>query len=218
LGFSQEKPEFSPKTRLPASANVALCRYQKFSCGDRGEEFMMTQNDPATTLQSVPVEQHQVENVQPGSSSAAKRRAQSVWWGLGAAALAAVLAYAQVAPLQIIPLAQGSNLDHNTVLHLKGPTDILQTDLIFQPGGTTGWHIHPGPVVVIVKSGALTEIQTNGCMTVHPAGSGFFEDANDVHNVINETSEVTEVYATFLSPAGAQPLIPVADPGVACSK
>jgi quercetin dioxygenase-like cupin family protein len=93
---------------------------------------------------------------------------------------------------------------------------VLQTDLIFQPGGTTGWHTHPGPVVVVVKSGALTEIHSDGCMTVHPAGSGFFEQANEVHNVVNQTGGVTEVYATFLSPAGTQPLIPASDPGGVC--
>jgi len=113
-------------------------------------------------------------------------------------------------------LAQGYSPDHNVELHLKGPTDVLQTDLIFQPGGTTGWHIHPGPVVVVIKSGALTEIHSNGCMTVHPAGSGFFEEPNEVHNVVNDTGGVTEVYATFLSPAGTQPLIPVPNPGGVC--
>jgi len=99
---------------------------------------------------------------------------------------------------------------------MKGATDVLQTDLIFQPGGTTGWHIHPGPVVVVIKTGALTEIHSNGCMTVHPAGSAFFEQPDEVHNVVNQTGGVTEVYATFLSPAGTQPLIPVANPGGVC--
>jgi quercetin dioxygenase-like cupin family protein len=139
-------------------------------------------------------------------------------WGLGAATLLAAVAFSQVSPppLQIIPLAQGSDPDHNVILHMKGATDVLQTDLIFQPGGTTGWHIHPGPVVVIVKTGALTEIHSNGCMTVHNAPTAFFEDPGEVHNVINQATVVTEVYATFLSPSGAQPLIPVSDPGNVC--
>ncbi len=125
-------------------------------------------------------------------------------------------AHGQVTPLQIMALGQGSN-DENTVqLHVKGPSDILQTLLVFQPGADTGWHMHPGPVVVIVKSGALTEIHSNGCVTVHPAGSAFFETKGEVHNAINQTSGVAEVYATFLSPSGAQPLIPQSDPGGVC--
>ncbi len=135
---------------------------------------------------------------------------------LAAAAIVAAVAFSQVMPLQIVPLADGHTTDHNAILHMKGQTDVLQTDLIFQPGGTTGWHIHPGPVVVVIKSGALTEIESNGCMTVHPAGSAFFEQPDDVHNVVNQTGGVTEVYATFLSPVGAQPLIPATDPGRVC--
>jgi quercetin dioxygenase-like cupin family protein len=120
------------------------------------------------------------------------------------------------APLQINALALGSNDESTVSLHAKGPTDVLQTLLVFQPGGETGWHKHPGPVVVIVKSGALTETHSNGCVTVHPAGSAFFETKGEVHNAANQTGGVTEVYATFLSPAGAQPLIPASDPGGVC--
>ena len=146
-------------------------------------------------------------------------------WGIGAAALVGALALGvfgpgnargQVAPLQIIGLAQGYSPDNNVILHVKGPSDVLQTDLIFQSGAATGWHTHPGPVVVVVKSGALTEIHSDGCITVHPSGSVFFEEAGVVHNAVNQTGGVTEVYATFMSPAGAQPLIPAADPGGVC--
>jgi quercetin dioxygenase-like cupin family protein len=89
---------------------------------------------------------------------------------------------------------------------------VLQSLLVFQPGGDTGWHIHPGPVVVVVKSGALTEYHSDGSVTVHPAGSVFFEERDEVHRAVNETGTVVEVYATFISPAGTQPLIPAPAP------
>jgi quercetin dioxygenase-like cupin family protein len=153
------------------------------------------------------------------SATTNNRRVHPGWWGLAASVLVAAVAIGQVSPpLQIIPLADGSNSDNNVVLHVKGPTDVLQADLIFQPGGTTGWHTHPGPVVVVIKSGALTEIENDGCLVVHPHGTAFFEEANVVHNVVNQTGVVTEVYATFLSPNGAQPLIPASDPGRVCHK
>jgi quercetin dioxygenase-like cupin family protein len=147
--------------------------------------------------------------------SPVNRRGRLGLRALAAAALVAALAFSQV-PLQIIPLADGHSTDNNVILHMKGQTDVVQADLIFQPGGTTGWHIHPGPVVVVVKSGALTEIHSNGCMTVHSMGSAFFEQPDEVHNVVNQTGGVTEVYATFLSPLGTQPLIPATDPGRVC--
>lgn len=123
---------------------------------------------------------------------------------------------AQAPAPQIIPLAQGSSPQHVVNLHSKGPTDVLQTQLVFQPDADTGWHTHPGPVVVVVKTGALTEVKSNGCIVVHPAGSVFFESKDEVHRAVNQTGGVTEVYATFISPAGAQPLIPAPDPGGVC--
>jgi quercetin dioxygenase-like cupin family protein len=174
---------------------------------------MITKNGAATPEQSVSVEN---ENLQLDVPATRNRRVRPLLWRLGAAALLAVAAFSQVAPLQIIPLAQGLDPEHNVILHMKGATDVLQADLIFQAGASAGWHIHPGPVVVVIKSGKLTEIHSNGCMTVHDAGSAFFESPGEVHNVVNQTSGVTDVYATFLSPTGSQPLIPVADPGNVC--
>jgi len=170
---------------------------------------MMTKSDPTAADQSVKAERNSIQ-------LAGSRRLRRGLCGLGIVALVGALAFGQVSPLQIIPLALGSNPDHTVELHLKGPTDVLTADLIFQPGATVGWHTHPGPVVVTIKSGALTEIHSNGCMTVHPAGSAFFEAANEVHNVVNQTGVVTEVFATFLSPSGSQPLMPASDPGGVC--
>ena len=132
--------------------------------------------------------------------------------GLGAAALAATFALGllgpghargDVPPLQIIGLAQGSSPERRVDLDSKGPTDVLQTQLIFQPGAATGWHTHPGPVIVVVKTGSLTEVLKDGCIIVHPAGSVFFEEKNEVHNAVNHTGMVTELYATFISPPAA---------------
>jgi quercetin dioxygenase-like cupin family protein len=123
-----------------------------------------------------------------------------------------------VIPLQIIGLAQGSSPEHEVEMHVKGPSDVLEAQLVFQPGAQTGWHTHPGPVIAVVKSGAITETHSNGCVTVHPTGSVFFETAGEVHNAANETGVVSEVYATFLSPSGAQPLIPASNPGGVCRR
>jgi len=126
--------------------------------------------------------------------------------------------HGQITPLQIIPQAQGHSTDKHVNLRVTGPSDTLQALLVFQPGAQTGWHIHPGPVVVVVKSGSLIETHSDGCTTSHPMGSEFFESAGEVHNAVNRTPGVTEVYATFLSPTGAPPLISVPDPGAVCQQ
>jgi quercetin dioxygenase-like cupin family protein len=125
-------------------------------------------------------------------------------------------AAAQTIGLDIIPLAQGFSTEHEIRIHASGPNDVLQARLVFQPDGETGWHTHPGPVIVVVKNGALTEFHKNGCVSVHPAGSVFFESAGEVHRAINQTGQVVEVDATFISPAGAPPLQPAPDPGGSC--
>lgn len=176
---------------------------------------MITKNNAAVPGESVSAED---DSQQLATRAVGKGHVRPVLWRLGAVALIAGVAFSQsVMPLQIIPLAPpGTDSEHNVILHMKGATDVLQAELIFQPGGSAGWHIHPGPVVVVVKSGKLTEIHSSGCKTVHDTGSAFFEQPGEVHNVLNEGNVALDIYATFLSPSGSQPLIPVGDPGNVC--
>ena len=118
---------------------------------------------------------------------------------------------------QIIPIAAGTDQDADLRAKVKGPTDVLTAELVFESGGDTGWHIHPGPVTVVIKTGSLTEIDSKGCTTVHPAGSAFLEEAGVVHKAVS-TEGPSEVFVTFISPKGVQPLIPVDDPGPATCK
>ena len=183
---------------------------------------MIENNDFAATHQTVTAEQQDLKRIQPAVVNKCSR-SRGLWRLAGVTSAAAVAlglasyaARGQVIPLQIIGLAQGYSPEHEVEIHVKGPSDVLEAQLVFQPGAQTGWHTHPGPVVVVVKSGALTETHSNGCVTVHPSGSVFFETAGEVHNAANETGVVSEVYATFLSPTGAQPLIPASNPGGVC--
>src|SRR5436189_4576577 len=90
-------------------------------------------------------------------------------------------------------------------INTKGISDlhVLQNTIV--PGGTFGWHSHPGPSLVIVKSGTATFYMADdpACApTVVPAGSGFVDNGQDTHVVRNEGSVdlVTEVVS--LVPAG----------------
>jgi quercetin dioxygenase-like cupin family protein len=76
------------------------------------------------------------------------------------------------------------------------------------PGGTFGWHRHPGPVIVSVVQGTLTVIEADACAEAqYGPGQGFIEAGHDAHTAINEGSTTVVLYATFLLPAGAGPLI-----------
>src|SRR5262249_899173 len=45
---------------------------------------------------------------------------------------------------------------HAVELRATGPTDVHILQNKVAPGGTFGWHSHPGPSIVVVQSGELT--------------------------------------------------------------
>jgi quercetin dioxygenase-like cupin family protein len=101
----------------------------------------------------------------------------------------------------------------------KGATDVHILENRIAPGGTFGWHSHPGPSIVVVKSGALTLYHGDDpACTPHvvAAGSGFVDDGGDVHVVRNEGSVEAVVYVTSLVPKGAGRRIDEPSPGT-CS-
>lgn len=98
----------------------------------------------------------------------------------------------------------------------KGQSDLHVLENRIAPGGTFGWHSHPGPSFVIVKTGALTLYRGDDpdCTPqVFAAGSGFVDEGGDVHLVRNEGSIETVVYVTSLVPAGASRRIDEPSPG-----
>jgi quercetin dioxygenase-like cupin family protein len=147
---------------------------------------------------------------------------------LGALASAFVVAYASGAlatsPQGVTTVALGDarfdNIDAATRTELtpghgrdawkarirtKGASDlhVLQNTIV--PGGTFGWHSHPGPSLVIVKSGTATfyEGDDPACAPhVVPTGSGFVDNGGDVHVVRNEGSVDLVTVVVSLVPAG----------------
>jgi hypothetical protein len=103
------------------------------------------------------------------------------------------------------------------VTNAKDASQVAFQNYTFEPGGSTGWHSHPGPVVVLVKSGALTYYQGTGpCVgRVYPAGTAFVDSGNGrAHIARNETGVVTETSVVFFGvPDGASPRIDEPAPG-----
>jgi quercetin dioxygenase-like cupin family protein len=101
-------------------------------------------------------------------------------------------------------------------IRTKGATDVHILENRIIPGGTFGWHSHPGPSIVVVKSGALTLYRGDDptCTPeVVAAGFGFVDDGGDVHLVRNEGSVDAVVYVTSLVPKGANRRIDEPRPG-----
>jgi len=101
-------------------------------------------------------------------------------------------------------------------LKSKDNSDILVTNLAIAAGGHSGWHYHPGPVLVIVKTGAVTLYHANDPSCTgqrYTAGTVFVEEGGVVHIARNEgTVDETMVASSFL-PAGAPGRIDAEAPG-----
>ena len=86
----------------------------------------------------------------------------------------------------------------------KAPLDIVVRQHDYLPGGTTGWHSHPGPVFITVKTGQLTfyELDDPTCSPkVVKAGEGYV-DSGHGHVGRNETTELAIDVSVILAPVG----------------
>lgn len=98
------------------------------------------------------------------------------------------------------------NGDWMAQLRTKGQTNLSVVENRVAPGGSFGWHSHPGPSLVIVKSGTLTfyEAEDPDCTpSVHSAVDAYIDEGTDVHVARNETGTEAVVIVTRLVPAGA---------------
>jgi quercetin dioxygenase-like cupin family protein len=96
----------------------------------------------------------------------------------------------------------GTSTDKKFQVEQKGPTDVYQGMWTWQPGGDSGWHTHPGPVIFVVQKGELTEYQSNGCIRKIVAGTPVIEPAGVLHDVVNDSdTDIVQAYITLLTPA-----------------
>ncbi len=100
----------------------------------------------------------------------------------------------------------------------SNPADAVIQQVTIAPGGITGWHSHPGPAIVIVKSGALTVYEGNDASctgTTYVAGQILYDEGyGNVHVGRNEGTSATELWITFLDvPPGTSPRINAPSPG-----
>jgi quercetin dioxygenase-like cupin family protein len=106
---------------------------------------------------------------------------------------------------------------HQVRISTKGPSDVHVTTNVVVPGGTSGWHTHPGPSVVVVKSGTATVYDGDdpSCTPqVYEAGSVFLDHGGGhVHVLRNENSVSLETVAFQVVPAGATRRIDAPNPG-----
>jgi len=96
----------------------------------------------------------------------------------------------------------------------KDRVDFAQSTVTIDPLGQSGWHSHPGVVLVTVTSGTVTFYQADCSFDVYPAGSSFVESNGATGLARNESSTIPAVvFVTYIVPVGAALRIDQPDPG-----
>jgi quercetin dioxygenase-like cupin family protein len=87
----------------------------------------------------------------------------------------------------------------------KGSSDVYVASIQIAPGGSGGWHSHPGPSIISVKSGTASFYHAHAPTTPHvyATGSAFVEDADVVHDVRNHGTTNLELIVIQIVPVGA---------------
>jgi quercetin dioxygenase-like cupin family protein len=102
-------------------------------------------------------------------------------------------------------LAQSVQMNEERIkLQTKDPTDFVTQQVSFVPHAYSGWHHHPGFILVLVKSGQVT-VHDENCQTkTYSAGESFVEGGSAPMMVSNESDTVTAVdVATQVAPQGS---------------
>lgn len=100
-------------------------------------------------------------------------------------------------------------------LETKGQSDFYFQDLVVGPGGRTGWHSHPGLLMVTVKEGGVDWYDKNCAKRAYTAGQSFTESA-EPHDVLNSGSTSARLLISYITKRGEPRRIE--NPQPACGK
>jgi quercetin dioxygenase-like cupin family protein len=100
-------------------------------------------------------------------------------------------------------------------LRTHGPADFVARHLVISPGGSTGWHYHPGTLLAVVSKGELTRTDEQCHAVTYRAGQSLVEPpgARHVHIGRNLGRAQVELYVTYVDPAGSPLAVDAPDPG-----
>lgn len=99
----------------------------------------------------------------------------------------------------------------------RASADVVMAQITVAVGGSTGWHIHHGPVFAYVKAGHLAVTRMHGahaCVTqTYGPGQAFVEYPDMIHIGRNAGTVPVVLIATYTNvPVGKAPAMSVAAP------
>lgn len=105
------------------------------------------------------------------------------------------------------------------VIHVDDTRETVMQQIVVGPGGTTGWHSHPGPAIALIKSGTLTLYSGDDATCTgrtFEAGEAFVDSGQGhVHMARNlSQTQNLEVWVTYFDvPFGGSVRVDKPDPG-----
>lgn len=94
--------------------------------------------------------------------------------------------------------------------------EYVTKQITIAPGGSTGWHWHPGKVFGVIREGTLTHDAAD-CLQdgVYPAGSPITEGSgpDNVHEGRNLGPEPVVMWVLYIQPAGEPLAVDAPNPG-----
>jgi hypothetical protein len=103
-------------------------------------------------------------------------------------------------------------------LQTKGPTDVRVQRINVGAGGFSGWHHHPGIVIVTVASGTLTLTHSDCSSKTYgpglPNGAVFVEGGDEPVQATSASGATA--YVTYVAPSADPPVFRIEDDMVAC--
>jgi quercetin dioxygenase-like cupin family protein len=84
----------------------------------------------------------------------------------------------------------------------KGATDVVVQTTTYAPGGFSGWHTHPGFVLVVVESGDIT-LQVGCSFNTYSVTQSFYESGTTPIMARNLGTSPAVVRITYIVPQGS---------------
>jgi hypothetical protein len=108
----------------------------------------------------------------------------------------------------------GTEEGFSAELETEGPSNFIVQDVIFGPGGTTGWHKHPGILLLSLTADSAPVDWYDGQCNKHVYNAGdSWTESTSVHDVVNSSEINAHFVVTYVVAKGQNKRtdIPAAD-------
>jgi quercetin dioxygenase-like cupin family protein len=94
---------------------------------------------------------------------------------------------------------EGGARGGTTVRNLSDASTLAAANVEWELGGTSGWHTHPGPVIVAVTEGSVEVTNASDCVArTYEAGEAFVDPGQGNIHVAANASEANPAAATAM--------------------